>query len=356
MTDIDVNLDELDIDSDELSTEESAHMASITVETPVKKERKPRAKKMAMAEMPAHPSEEYGSAIEMPSHDHPIAGSPVAMAEKGQPVCQSTKPLARLMQMRKELKSILPDSHAEEGYTYVSLSKVIRTVTDVAYAHGFAIVERLRKSVISAELWDIESNTKLTKSSEEIMARSGYSKIQDRGAEITYARRYVYMSLVGITVDRDNDGKAAKPNTTVLAPKGSVDAQKEGFQNRGIPLPGCSGQVIPHSRDDTSGKPVFNPEQVSVVCNGAALTPIAAEELEKTINEDTPQATPPKPLSELAKQLKFQWDEMKAANKTHLVTEHNFKIIEAVCKGERTLKDEMLITTCAHLAAKMAGK
>ena len=354
MTDIDVNLDELDIDSEELSTEDSAHMASITVETPVKKERKPRAKKNSFAEVDAAVRDEGRE--ELAGHQ-PKEWTEVTMAEKGQPVCQvPTKPLARLMQMRKELKSILPDSHAEEGYTYVSLSKVIRTVTDVAYAYGFAIVEELENSVVAAKLVDIENSCVMARCSEELLPRAAYARIQDRGAEITYTRRYVYMSLVGITVDRDNDGKAAKPNTTVLAPKGSVDAQKEGFQNRGIPLPGCSGQVIPHSRDDTSGKPVFNPEQVSVVCNGAALTPIAAEELEKTINEDTPQATPPKPLSELAKQLKFQWEEMKAANKTHLVTEHNFKIIEAVCKGERTLKDDMLSTTCAHLAAKMAGK
>ena len=342
MTDIDVNLDELDIDSEELSTEDSAHMASITVETPVKKERKPRAKKNSFAEVDAAVRDEGRE--ELAGHQ-PKEWTEVTMAEKGQPVCQlPTNPLARLMQMRKELKGLLPDSHAEEGYTYVSLSKVIRTVTDVAYAYGFAITECLDKGEVSASLWDIESGDLILQSGEELLPRAAYARIQDRGAEITYTRRYVYMSLVGITVDRDNDGKAAKPNTTVLAPKGSVD--------------GTTKPVFTQKVDAVEAR---HDQLVAAISQGMAkelIPPRDLAKVETTIHLEVPPVKTPeeKKLSPLAQQLKFQWDEMKAANKTHLVTEHNFTIIEAVCKGERTLKDEMLITTCAHLAAKMAGK
>ena len=341
MTDIDVNLDELDIDSEELSTEDSAHMQSIAVEPPVKKERKPRAKKNSFAEVDAAVRDEGRE--ELAGHQ-PKEWTEVTMAAKGQPVCQvPTKPLARLMQMRKELKSILPDSHAEEGYTYVSLSKVIRTVTDVAYAYGFAIVEELENSVVAAKLVDIENSCVMARCSEELLPRAAYARIQDRGAEITYARRYVYMSLVGITVDRDNDGKVAKPNTTVLAPKGSVDNTK-------VVDMGPMGMVVKLSSPQTAIMEVVpTPKELTEAIDSAQASIIAA--LGQPVVK-----TPEEKKASLLDQLRFQWEEMKAANKTHLVTEHNFKIIEAVCKGERTLKDDMLSTTCAHLAAKMAGK
>ncbi len=329
MTDIDVNLDDLDIDNEELSAEDSAHMESIAVETPVKNARKPRTKKNF---------QDLREKLE-----DKIAGSTLVMAEKGQPVCHSTKPLARLMLARKELKSILPDSHAEEGYTYISLSKLIGTVTHIAYAYGFAITECLDKGEVSASLWDIESGDLILQSGEELLPRAAYAKIQDRGAEITYTRRYVYMSLMGITVDRDNDGKIAKPNTTVVAPRGSVDSTQRTD-------PGLSGRVVTLSSPQThtvEGPSTPKELHEAIEVAKASIVEVLGQPITKTPEE--------KKLG-LLEQLAFQWKEMKRANKTHLVTEKNVLAIDKICSGEMVVKDETLSATCAHLAAKMAGK
>jgi hypothetical protein len=118
-----------------------------------------------------------------------------------------------LAAVQSEIESITAEKTGQLGhrtYKYADLNAHLEQVRSILPKHGIAIVQRPLPS--DGETVKLETLL-LHKSDEwigsEISIKSANTTAQAIGSAITYARRYSLAAMLGLSVDDDDDGKAA---------------------------------------------------------------------------------------------------------------------------------------------------
>ena len=96
------------------------------------------------------------------------------------------------------------------GYTYAPLNEILETVRPILAKHRFSVVQMVghEEGLVTVRTMLIHESGE---SLESIMALppaevKGTNEVQQMGASITYARRYMLTSLLGIAGEEDTDG------------------------------------------------------------------------------------------------------------------------------------------------------
>ena len=120
---------------------------------------------------------------------------------------------------------------------YADLSDCIESSKKILAKYGLAVSQCLKGEVMSPYL-----QTLLIHDSGEFLESIYWLKKNDNpqkfGSEITYARRYSYCAIIGISADDDDDGNGAsdpksknKKNSTQWNPKGMTTPKPSGAVN-----------------------------------------------------------------------------------------------------------------------------
>ena len=137
-----------------------------------------------------------------------------------------------LIKARTEIETVVKDK-AGYGYNYATLDNVINMLKSVlpGYDLGFAQFPE------TIDGKDGVTTIVMHKSGEYMSARyemeatemKGTNLTQQKGASITYTRRYALCSVFGIPTEEDTDGTTTAPES---APKSSVEDIIKGIQEK----------------------------------------------------------------------------------------------------------------------------
>jgi hypothetical protein len=126
---------------------------------------------------------------------------------------------------------------------YASLAGVMEKVLPVASSHGLAIIQlptvtetgapALTTKIIHAATGEEQGST--------MLLLPGKADPQGQGAALTYARRYMVLSMLGLVGDEDDDGNAASTTTQQQAAPAKVNG---------------GGQQIPEDRVNELGRAI----------------------------------------------------------------------------------------------------
>lgn len=99
---------------------------------------------------------------------------------------------------------------------YADLPAVKAAAQPFMSKHGLAVTQKPSYIVVADKVVDTLITEVVHKSGQRdasVMALKNTSKAQEQGSAITYARRYAFMSVLGLVADDDDDGNAASGNT-----------------------------------------------------------------------------------------------------------------------------------------------
>lgn len=122
---------------------------------------------------------------------------------------------------------------------YADLPAVKAAAQPLLAKHGLAVIQEPGYVVAEGKVYDTLATTLVHKKmSYESAIRStmilklAKNDAQSHGSAITYARRYAFMSVLGLVADEDDDGNAATGNTRQAKPRQSrAKAKQEPDEN-----------------------------------------------------------------------------------------------------------------------------
>lgn len=187
--------------------------------------------------------------------------------------------------------------------SYAGLPAVVETASPVLTTHGLSIAQFIGTD----EVGDILTTWLLHESgqwlSDSMRLHLKQADPQSQGSAVTYARRYSYMSVLGLVADDDDDGNAA---TKGVSEPAKTSAKRSGSTRRPpevVPdaLDPETGEIIPaavttkqanYIRSLCRGRGITDDqEQVSVVSGMAdrkdlkSVTDLTASEASKVIEQ-----------------------------------------------------------------------
>ena len=92
------------------------------------------------------------------------------------------------------------------SYTYTDLPEIIRVITPYLQKHGLGFTQLIEGNKLKTIIFHFESGESIESSAdipEETMKRM--NKFQTLGSAITYLRRYMLSSALGLVTDKDLD-------------------------------------------------------------------------------------------------------------------------------------------------------
>jgi len=104
--------------------------------------------------------------------------------------------------------------------TYVSLDNLINTTRPLLAANGLVITQELAgKSLVTTLLHSSGQFKGSLYDFNPMDSSKGTNSLQEQGGGITYAKRYTWSALLGVSVDTDTDGNQPNQPTKKQAPK-----------------------------------------------------------------------------------------------------------------------------------------
>ena len=104
--------------------------------------------------------------------------------------------------------------------SYVSLDNLINTTRPLLAANGLVITQELAgKSLVTTLLHSSGQFKGSLYDFNPMDASKGTNSLQEQGGGITYAKRYTWAALLGVSVDTDTDGNQPNQPTKKQAPK-----------------------------------------------------------------------------------------------------------------------------------------
>jgi hypothetical protein len=122
---------------------------------------------------------------------------------------------AALVAFQSEMPTVAKDKTANMGtysYKYADLASLKHQVTPLLFKHGLAFNMSARRTETG-----YEAVGQLIHTSGDVMSASLpiFGRLQEMGGALTYAQRYLYGMLTGVTTEDDDDGRrAAKSEPT----------------------------------------------------------------------------------------------------------------------------------------------
>jgi len=111
---------------------------------------------------------------------------------------------------------------------YAALPDVVNHAAPVLAKHGLSVTQAISFVALDALVLDTLTTTLLHKSGQfmqsQMLLHLPKQDPQGQGSAVTYARRYAYMSVLGLVTDDDDDGNAASRKN---APKPQAKAAPE---------------------------------------------------------------------------------------------------------------------------------
>lgn len=141
---------------------------------------------------------------------------------------------AAMANFQKEVPQIKMDSEVKVttrtggSYTfkYATLNNIVDTVKDTLAKHGLSVSQLIGDKNITTIIMHSSGQWLATTSSIKV---SDTATAQEEGSAITYKRRYMYASALGLITDPDDDGNVASGNQAQPTKKAETkqEAKKE---------------------------------------------------------------------------------------------------------------------------------
>ena len=125
------------------------------------------------------------------------------------------------------------------SYTYTDLPEIVRVITPYLKKHGLGFTQLIEGNQLKTIIFHYESGESIESSAdipEETM--KGMNKFQTLGSAITYLRRYMLSSALGLVTDKDLDatsledklGRATNENDLSAIYKSLTPEQQKQYQ------------------------------------------------------------------------------------------------------------------------------
>ena len=125
------------------------------------------------------------------------------------------------------------------SYTYTDLPEIVRVITPYLKKHGLGFTQLIDGNKLKTIIFHFESGESIESSAdipEETM--KGMNKFQTLGSAITYLRRYMLSSALGLVTDKDLDatslddklGRATNENDLGAIFKSLTQEQQKQYQ------------------------------------------------------------------------------------------------------------------------------
>ena len=125
------------------------------------------------------------------------------------------------------------------SYTYTDLPEIVRVITPYLKKHGLGFTQLIDGNKLKTIIFHFESGESIESSAdipEETM--KGMNKFQTLGSAITYLRRYMLSSALGLVTDKDLDatslddklGRATNENDLGIIFKSLTQEQQKQYQ------------------------------------------------------------------------------------------------------------------------------
>ena len=125
------------------------------------------------------------------------------------------------------------------SYTYTDLPEIVRVITPYLKKHGLGFTQLIEGNQLKTIIFHYESGESIESSAdipEETM--KGMNKFQTLGSAITYLRRYMLSSALGLVTDKDLDatsledklGRATNENDLGAIYKALTPEQQKQYQ------------------------------------------------------------------------------------------------------------------------------
>lgn len=125
------------------------------------------------------------------------------------------------------------------SYTYTDLPEIVRVITPYLKKHGLGFTQLIDGNKLKTIIFHFESGESIESSAdipEETM--KGMNKFQTLGSAITYLRRYMLSSALGLVTDKDLDatsledklGRATNENDLGAIFKSLTPEQQKQYQ------------------------------------------------------------------------------------------------------------------------------
>lgn len=136
---------------------------------------------------------------------------------------------AALVAAQGEMPAVKPDSiNPHFRSEFVSLGHLIATTKPVLTRHGLAIVQAPSaidgQPALTTTLVHAESGEQITDTMPLLV---GKADMQGLGGAITYGRRYMWASMLGISDQTDDDGNTASASAEEVSPGGEQAAERQ---------------------------------------------------------------------------------------------------------------------------------
>ena len=133
----------------------------------------------------------------------------------------------KLFDAKKEFTSISKDQkNPHFKSAYYDINDLHKMADPVLHSHGLMIMNPINEGKITTQIVDIETGEMIT-SSFTIEYNANPQKV---GSEITYYRRYLLSSLLGLQADDDDGNKASTKKAQEQSKKPKKDFQEGGFE------------------------------------------------------------------------------------------------------------------------------
>jgi hypothetical protein len=126
-----------------------------------------------------------------------------------------------LLEVQKELKTVVKDKQAYKG-TYATIENVWESIRNIINSNGFVVLHQMTGEGIKTTALH-QSGEKL----ESTIPFSGNTDPQEKGKEITYAKRYNINAIFNVIVaEEDNDANKPLNNYQKKSVNGELAAKK----------------------------------------------------------------------------------------------------------------------------------
>ena len=105
------------------------------------------------------------------------------------------------------------------NFEYADLSACVAAASPVLQANGLAVVQTLQGGILVTTLMHTSGEYINSFMPYDL---SRFTKMQELGSALTYAKRYAYCAILGLVADADDDANMADGNTAVFQQRGQV--------------------------------------------------------------------------------------------------------------------------------------
>lgn len=147
--------------------------------------------------------------------------------------------LAAFSELQRELPAVAKRGKGHNDKTYARFEDVIDTAKPHLADHGFSLSFRLEHSEKTIKITGVLGHASGHSESTDIVlpadASGSKNAVQAWGSSVSYGKRYVALTLLGIATEDDDDGKKADQSNSAPVTEQDVADFRKALKSKNVP-------------------------------------------------------------------------------------------------------------------------